>query len=99
MATGSLFVVQEAVECLASGSMANGVLTIPVLLGLLLCPAVGFCIVRILADVADVVARFVATPQAISIPTVVFVRPAGHSCHPQVALVVAPSRGPPGLMR
>lgn len=98
-ASGVLFLVQEAVEGASNGSMIGGLLTVPVLAGLATAPLVAAVIVRLLSDVAEVVARFVTTPGPIATAASPFAPPVGFRCRPQLSLALAPSRGPPVSMR
>ncbi|MFT7598968.1 MAG: hypothetical protein ACI8TP_001893 [Acidimicrobiales bacterium] len=65
-ASSVLFLVQEGLEGWFAGSTTGGLITTPVAVGLLLALIVGRVIVQLLADAAEVVARYTA------LPTVVF---------------------------
>jgi hypothetical protein len=98
-ASSVLFLVQEGLEGWFAGSATGGLITTPVAVGLLLAPIVGRVIVRLLADAAEVVARYPALPTMVFEAAQAALRPSNAVPQPLTIRSVDPARGPPVRIR
>lgn len=95
-AVGVMFLVQESIEATLVGGSPQGFLLSPAaFLGLLLAPVIGWAMVAALSTVAEVVARFVATPGVAVLAGGTHLSPAPMAADNSIVLGLSPSRGPP----